>query len=135
MHKIFKILAFVLAIAGIIFAVLIANGSESQISSMLYVAYVTLAIVLISAVLFSLINLFSNPATLKNTLISVGAFLLLALICYFVFAQGVETPLKEGGSLSASGSKLIGAGLYLFYALILIAAGLMLFTGVKKMIK
>lgn len=134
MHKIIKILAYVLAIAGIIFAVMIANGSESQISSMLYTAYVILAIVLVAVVIFSLINLFSSPATLKSTLISVGSFLLLGLICYFA-AQGAETPLKDGGSLSASGSKLIGAGLYLFYALILIAAGLMLFTGIKKMIK
>lgn len=134
MHKVFQILAFVLAIAAIIFAALIASGNEGQVSSMLYVAYVTLAIVLVAVIIFTLINLFSNPATLKNTLISVGSFLLLAVICYFL-AEGAETALKDGGSLSARGSKLVGAGLYLFYALILIAAGLMLFTGIKKMIK
>jgi hypothetical protein len=62
-------------------------------------------------------------------------FALLALVCYFGLAKGVETPLKDGGTLSESGSKLLGAGLYLFYALILVAGGSMLFFGIKKMIK
>jgi hypothetical protein len=65
----------------------------------------------------------------------VGAFAVLAAICYFGLAKGVETPLKDGGTLSAGGSQLLGAGLWLFYALILVAGGSMLFYGVKKMIK
>ena len=64
----------------------------------------------------------------------VGAFLLLALICYFAFATGVETPLRDGEMLSANGSKMVGAGLYMFYFLVLIAGGAMLFSGVKKML-
>jgi hypothetical protein len=60
---------------------------------------------------------------------------LLAAIAHFGFANGVETPLRDGEVLSASGSKWVGTGLYLFYFLVLIAAGIMLFTGVKKMIK
>lgn len=135
MHKIFKIVAFVLAIAGIIFTAMLASGNYGQIGSILYVAYAVLIIVLASVVIFTLVNTFSNPANLKSTLKALGAFALLTLICYFGFANGVETPLKEGGSLSAGGSKLLGAGLYLFYALILVAGGSMLFFGVKKMIK
>ena len=135
MHKIFKIVAFVLAIAGIIFTAMLASGNISQIGSILYVAYAVLIIVLASVVIFTLVNTFSNPANLKSTLKGLGAFVLLALICYFGFANGVETPLKEGGTLSAGDSKLLGAGLYLFYALILSAGGSMLFFGIKKMIK
>lgn len=135
MHKIFKIVAYVLAIAGIVFTAMIASGNESQIGSILYVAYIVLGLVLASVVIFTLVNTFSNPANLKSTLTGLGAFVGLAAICYFVFANGVETPLKEGGTLSEGGSKLIGAGLYLFYFLILIAGGTMLFTGIKKMIK
>jgi len=72
---------------------------------------------------------------LKSALMSVGAFVLLGLICYFVFAEGVETPLRDGKVLSIGDSKLVGAGLYMFYALAFIAVGTMLFTGIKKMIK
>ena len=135
MHKIFKIVAYALAIAGILFTAMLASGNESQIGSILYVAYAVLVIVSASVVIFTLVNTFSNSANLKSTLKGLGAFVLLALICYFGFANGVETPLKEGGTLSAGDSKLLGAGLYLFYALILVAGGSMLFFGIKKMIK
>jgi len=135
MHKIFKIVAFVLAIAGIIFTAMLASGNESQIGSVLYVAYAVLIIVLASVIIFTLVNTLSNPANLKSTLMGVGAFALLALICYFVFANGVETPLKEGGVLTVGESQLVGAGLYMFYFLIAIAGGSMLLAGIKKMIK
>lgn len=134
-HKIFKILAYVLAVVGIVFTAMLASGNESQIGSVLYVAYAVLGIVLAAVVLFTIYNTLSNPKNLKGTLMGVGAFILLAAICYFVFANGVETPLKEGGVLSASGSQLVGAALYLFYFLAAIAIGSMVMGSVKKMIK
>ena len=147
LHKILKIVAGVLGIAGIIFLVMIitkgdeaikaaaASGDTSSVDPMAYIAYITLFIVLFFVIVFVLKNLFSNTATLKNTLINVGAFLLLFLIAYFVFADGVETPMRDGKMLSEGGSKMVGAGLYLFYILIILAAGLMLLSGVKKMVK
>lgn len=133
-HKIFKILAYVLAVAGIVFTGMLASGNESQIGSVLYVAYAVLGIVLAAVVLFTIYNTLSNPKNLKGTLLGVGAFALLALLSYFM-ADGVETPLKEGGILSASGSQLVGAALYLFYFLAVIAIGSMVMGSLKKMIK
>jgi hypothetical protein len=135
LHKIFRIIALVLALAGIIFGIMIIAGNEGQIDSMMYVAYAVLFIVLAAVVIYTLINLLSNKDALMGALKGVGSFVILALICYFVFANGVETPLRDGETLSASDSKLVGAGLYMFYALAIIASGAMLFTGVKKMIK
>ena len=54
------------------------------------------------------------------------------LVCYFIFASGNEMILKDGSILTVSQSKLVGAGLYLFYFLSVIAAGTMLYFGVKK---
>lgn len=133
-HKIFKILAYVLAVAGIIFTGMLASGNESQIGNVLYVAYAVLGIVLAAVVLFTIYNTLSNPKNLKGTLAGVGAFALLALVSYLI-ANGVETPLKEGDVLSAGGSKLVGAALYLFYFLAAIAIVTMLVGSVKKMIK
>ena len=101
----------------------------------MYIAYIVLGVIAVLVLLFSLKNMFTNAATLKKTLINVGAFVLLAAIAHFGFANGVETPLRDGEVLSANGSKWVGTGLYLFYFLVIIAAGIMLFTGVKKMIK
>ncbi|MBT8258736.1 MAG: hypothetical protein KJO49_09720 [Bacteroidia bacterium] len=146
-HKIIRIVAGLLGLAGIIFLVLLiskgddaiksaaAAGDTSTVDPMAFVAYITLALILFFVLFFVLKALFTNTATLKKTLVNVGAFLLLFLIAYFVFAQGVETPMRDGELLSASGSKMVGAGLYLFYFLIVIAAVLMVFSGAGKFLK
>lgn len=142
-----KILTIVLAIVGILsiafLAMIISTGDDAvkageasgSVNSIMYVGYIILGLTLAFVVIFSLKNILTNPDTLKSTLRSLGLFALLAVICYFGLAKGVETPLKDGGTLSESGSKLLGAGLYLFYFLIFIAGASMLFYGVKKMIK
>ena len=147
LHKIIKIAAVALSILGIVFLAMIISkgddaikamaeqGQSSGVDYMSYIAYIVLAIVLAFVVIFVLKNMFSNKDTLMSTIKGVGSFLILALICYFVFAKGVETPLRDGETLSANGDKLVGAGLYMFYALALIASGSMLFFGIKKMIK
>jgi glucan phosphoethanolaminetransferase (alkaline phosphatase superfamily) len=147
LHKILKIVAGILSIAGIIFLVMIISkgddaiaaateaGESSPVDSIAYVAYATIVVILVFVLYFVLKSLFSNPATLKKTLINVGAFLGLFLIAYFVFSEGVETPMRDGKVLSEGDSKLVGAGLNMFYFLILIASGLMIFTGLQKMIK
>ncbi|AXT18870.1 hypothetical protein D7030_00920 [Flavobacteriaceae bacterium AU392] len=147
LQKILTIVAAIVGVLAIIFLVRIVgagddaieaaaeNGDTSLINPFMLIAYVVLGITLAAVVLFSLINIVSNTASLKSTLIGVGAFALIALICYFGFAKGVETPLRDGGILTVGQSQLIGAGLYMFYALAIIAGGAMLFTGVKKMIK
>ncbi|WP_185956410.1 hypothetical protein [Changchengzhania lutea] len=141
-----KILSILLGIVGIasiaLLMVIISTGDESikageassTVNLFMYVAYIVLLLTLVFVVVFTLKNMFANKHTLKNTLMSVGAFIVLAVVCYFL-ATGVETPLKDGDTLSANGSQLIGGGLYLFYVLILIAGGIMLVSGVKKMTK
>ena len=144
LQKLLKIIAAVVGVVSIIFLVTIisagddaikAGESASSVSTYMYVAYFILAIAVLAVVFFTVKNLVSNAAGLKNTLISIGAFVVLALICYFVLASGTETVLKDGSILTESQSKLVGAGLYLFYALALVAAGTMLFFGVKKTLK
>ena len=147
LHKIIKIAAAALSILGIVFLIMIISkgddaikamaeqGEASGVDYMSYIAYVVLGIVLTFVIIFVLKNMFSNKETLMSTIKGVGSFVVLALICYFAFAKGVETPLRDGEVLSASDDKLVGAGLYMFYALALIACGTMLFFGLKKMIK
>jgi hypothetical protein len=74
----------------------------------------------------------SDKDSLRSTLKILGAFLVLFLICYFALARGEETPLRDGKMLSAVGSKLISAALFMFYSLILIASGSMLWFGIKN---
>jgi len=109
----------------------VVNGLLDPIA---YVAYIVLIIILTIVLVFTLKNLVSNPATLMSTLKGVGSFLVVFAICYFMLANGVETPLRDGEVLSEGGSKMVGAGLYMFYCLAGIAGAAMVFFGVKKMI-
>ncbi|WP_274474099.1 hypothetical protein [Mangrovimonas aestuarii] len=141
-----KIITYVAAAVGVISIIFliriigagdsaIEQGGDSIVNPLMYIAYVIFAIALFFVLIFTLKNLLTNTASLKSTLMGVGAFLLLLIICYFGFAKGEVTPLRDGDALSANGSRWVGAGLYMFYCLAAIAGGAMLFTGIKKMLK
>lgn len=141
-----RILTIVAAVIGVVSIILlgrvlgvgdeaIQSGAEaSVVNPLMYIAYIVFIIAIVATVVFTLINTFTNSSGLKNTLIGVGAFALIALISYFVLASGQKTMMREGEMLSESGSRLVGAGLFMFYVLAAIAIGAMLFTGIKKMI-
>ena len=146
MHKILKIVLAVIGVLGIVFLArivstgdeevkaLAAAGDTSLIEPMAWIAYLVLGVIIALVLVFILLNLFSNGATLKKTLMSVGAFAVVAIIAY-VMANGVETPMQDGKMLSASGSRWVGTGLWMFYLLAIISVVVMLGTGIKKMIK
>ena len=144
LQKLLKIVAIVTGVISIFFLASILSAGDEAIKAgesggtvnvFMYVSYTVLAIAVLIVLAFTVLNLVSNTSGFKNTLIGIGAFVVLSLLCYFGFANGVESPLKDGNMLSANGSRLIGAGLYLFYFLALIAGGIMLGFGIKKMIK
>ena len=144
LQKLLKIVAVVIGVISVFFlGSIISTGDEavkagessSTINTFMYVSYAILAIAVLIVLVFTITNLVSNTAGFKNTLMGVGAFVVLSLLCYFGFANGVDTPLKDGDILSANGSRLVGAGLYLFYFLAVIAGGIMLGFGIKKMVK
>ena len=147
MHKILKIVALVLSLAGIFFLVRIVakgddaikaayeGGDSSIVDPMAFVAYIVLGLVLAFVLIFVFKNLFSGGASLKKTLLSVGLFLAVLLIAYLVSGGDPTKYLYNGKEATAGQSQLVGGGLVAFYILILFAAGTMLFSGIKKMIK
>jgi hypothetical protein len=144
LQKLLKIVAIFIGVISIFFlGSILSSGDEAikagessgTVNVFMYVSYAVLALTVLIVLLFTVLNLVSNTSGFKNTLIGIVAFVVLSLICYFGFANGVESPLKDGNMLSEKGSKLIGAGLYLFYFLALIAGVIMLGFGIKKMVK
>lgn len=116
-------------------AIIIAKGDAEieatgeGIDGFFWVAYIMLALILFFVVMFVLKKLLSG--NIKKTLISIATFIVIILIAYLL-ADGVETPLREGGMLSANGSKWVGTGLYTFYILAIVAIFSMIFSGFKK---
>ena len=145
-QKVFKIVVGLIGVLAVFFlARIIGSGDDaleasedlqnSLVTPFMYIAYLILGVVLAFVLFFTLKNVFSNKDILKQFAINIGAFAILALFAYFALADGVETELRDGEMLSANGSKLIDAGLYMFYILTIVAVGAMAFAGFKKTIK
>jgi len=131
LYKILKVSAIGLSLLGIVFVLLILSDVLSGIDMILYNAYVVLFIIISSVLYFGLKNMFSDKSNLMTTLKMIGSFLGLFALC-FILASGEETLMREGKILSATSSKFIGAALFMFYSLIIIASGTMLFFGYKN---
>jgi len=143
LHKILKYVALVLGLIGIVFLARIliaddgsivasAEAQQSLITPFLWLAYIILLLILVMVVFFVIKGLFRG--NIKTTLISIGAFVLVIGLAY-VLTDGNEVQLKDGGTLSASGSHWISAGLGMFYILGVVAVAAMFISGVKKLIK
>ena len=130
-YNIFKYTALGLSVLGILFVLLVLSEYMFGIDMILYNAYVVLFIIISSVLYFGIKNMISNKSDLINTLKVIGSFLALFVVC-FLIASGEETMMREGKILSAISSKFIGAALFMFYSLILIASGAMLFFGYKN---
>ena len=130
-YNILKYTALGLSLLGILFVLLILADNLFGIDMILYNAYVVLFIIVSSVLYFGIKNMIGNKSNLMNTLKGIGSFLALFVVC-FLIASGEETLMREGKILSATSSKFIGAALFMFYSLILIASGAMLFFGFKN---
>ena len=130
-YNILKYTALGLSLLGILFVLLILSDYLFGIDMILYNAYVVLFIIVSSVMYFGIKNMIGNKSNLMNTLKGIGSFLALFVVC-FLIASGEETLMREGKILSATSSKFIGAALFMFYSLILIASGAMLFFGFKN---
>ena len=130
-YNILKYTAFGLSLLGILFVLLILSDYLFGIDMIIYNAYVVLFIIVSSVLYFGIKNMIGNKSSLMNTLKGIGSFLALFIVCFLV-ASGEETLMREGKILSATSSKFIGAALFMFYSLILIASGAMLFFGFKN---
>jgi len=143
-QKLITLVAAIVGVISIIFLGLIigagdeavkAGEASGSVDTFMYIAYAVLVVTLAFVVVFTLKNVFTNTSGLKNTLIGIGAFVAVLVIAYAV-STGDNTEYKYNGLVATSGeSTMAGAGLVAFYILMVVAAGSMLFAGVKKMIK
>ncbi|MEK9612924.1 MAG: hypothetical protein VW080_03245 [Flavobacteriaceae bacterium] len=144
-QTIVKIISAVFGLLGVIFLFRIIGAGDEEIklaasmgdfgtvSPLVSLSIAILAITVIVTVVFSLMNLASSGQKLKKSLIFLGCFLVVVGISYAA-STGVETPLKDGEMLSASGSRWVGTGLRMFYILAGLAILSMILSGVQKIL-
>ena len=105
------------------------KATGEGVDGFLYVAYITLALVLFFVLIFVLKGLAGGD--IKKTLLSIGVFVAIVAIAYGM-SSGVETQLQDGETLSENGSRWVGAGLRTFYILVILAIGSMVYGGLRK---
>ena len=145
-QKITNITVVVLAVVAlIILGVIIGQGDEyiemsamqgnyGFVSIMINLALFVLLITVLMTLIFSVKNLVSEKSKLKKAGISIGSFVFVFLVAFFL-SSGVETPMQDGKMLSAVESKLVEAGIRTFYLLTFIAGGIMIYFSVSKFFK
>ena len=110
-----------------------SGGDFGSVSPLVSLAIAILFITVGVTVIFSLLNLASSSEKLKKSLIFIGCFIAIMGIS-FALSNGVETPMKDGEVLSASGSRWVGAGLRMFYILAALAILSMILSGARKIL-
>jgi len=146
LEKITRIGCIALGVLGLIFLALVfatgddsikmsaASGDYGVITPIIILSQIVLFIAVIVTLTFSLRGIAKDKSKMKNALKSMGLFLVVVVIA-FVLSSGVETPMRDGKVLSAMGSRLVGTGIRVFFILSIIAVGLMVFPGTKKIFK
>ncbi|WP_373073504.1 hypothetical protein [Zeaxanthinibacter enoshimensis] len=146
MHKIVKIILVVLGVIGAVLWFQLPSSDvpaseavdSGAMNFMFIITYLLLAIAVLFSLVFSLVALFSNPQSLKRTLIVVVGFLVVVGIAYGI-SSGTDVNIDEmarrGVATTESTVKLIGMGLNVFFLLTIIAVGAMLWGGLRKMTK
>ena len=145
-QKITNITVVILAVVAlIVLGVIIGQGDEyiemsamqgnyGFVSIMINLALFVLLVTVLMTLIFSLKNLVSEKSKLKKAGISIGSFVFVFLVAFFL-SSGVETPMQDGKMLSAVESKLVEAGIRTFYLLTFIAGGIMIYFSVSKFFK
>ncbi len=141
MNKIVKIVLAVIGLAGLICWFMLPGrevpASEAidngAMNTMFLLTYLLLAIAVIASLLFTLKNLFSNPAGLKKTLFVIVGLVVVVIISYAI-SSGTDVADEYKAMSDESTIKKIGMGLNVFFILTVVAVGSMLWGGLKKMI-
>lgn len=146
MNKIARIGCIALGVLGVIFLFLVfmtgdeeikmaaSVGEYGVITPIILLSQLTLLIAIVVTLTFSFKGLMADKAKLKSSMMSFFLFLGVFIIA-FLLSNGVETPMRDGKVLSATGSKLVGTGIRVFYILSIVAVGLMVLSGRIRFLK
>lgn len=136
--KFLKFITLIISVIGIIlfFKVVSSDGDDSAVSLIINYTMLILIISVAITLLFSIFNLFKNPAALKKTLISLVIFGILFAVSYMMAGNGAAYNGKHEVMLEAgSTSKLVEAGIKFSMMLGVIAFLLVVFDSVKSIVK
>ncbi|MCS6973869.1 MAG: hypothetical protein N2044_03080 [Cyclobacteriaceae bacterium] len=118
--------------------ILIAAGlvvaSLTSVDAGLYIGYILLLIAVIAAIGLPLLNSVKSPGELKKPLLALLLMVALFAVSYALSGSDV-TPEQAAKGITESTSKLVGAGLTMFYLISGIAVLGLIYSEVNKALK
>ncbi|HRJ28201.1 MAG TPA: hypothetical protein PLV21_15860 [Cyclobacteriaceae bacterium] len=121
---------FILIAVAVVLVVLAVISVDAG----LYTSYALLAVAVISAIVLPLINVLQSPGDLKKALFSIIGIVVLFGISYALAGSEVSADQAAKG-VTANVSKLVGAGLIMFYLTSAIAVLGLIYSEINKAIK
>ncbi len=121
-----------IAVLLLLAAILIFADADTK----LYVAYAVFGVSIITTILFSAFNLAINFKENLQSILGAAAVIALLLVFYFISpVKDVNPELWEKTNTGEGWSAIIGAGLYAIYAFLGIFVLILVFFGVRNLIK
>jgi len=100
----------------------------------LYAGYVLIGVAIVSGLLMPLLQMLKSPRNLIKLAISVGLLAVVFFVAYALSGSEISASGKLMG-VSEGSSKLIGAGLIMFYMTLIFAAIGVVFSEINKALK
>jgi hypothetical protein len=100
----------------------------------LYLFYALLLIAVGAAIIFPLLYAIKQPAALGKSAIGLGVLVVVFVIAYAMSGSEVNIKAAAAG-ITTSVSKLIGAGLIMFYITLLLAILALIYSEISKALK
>lgn len=115
--------------------VLLFYISPTNPDLILYWGYTLFLLAVAVTISSAFINIVKNPKGSMKVLMIVGIIIVLGLISYLLSKNTYTPAMLEKAEITASGVKLVGAGLIMTYFIMLIAIGVFIYTTLSRFIK
>jgi hypothetical protein len=100
----------------------------------LYISFILLAVAAASSVVMPLLHAIKHPAGMVKSLFGIGGLVVLFIVSYSLSGSELSAKAVALG-VDESGSKMIGAGLILFYLVFVISVIGVIYSEVNKALK
>ena len=105
------------------------------ISIGLYISYILLFLAAITAVVFPILDVIKNPKEIAKSGISVAGLAILFVLSYVLSGSEITAKYMIGGVTTEFTSKMIGAGLIMFYFVLFLSIAAMIYSEISKALK
>lgn len=105
------------------------------ISIGLYISYILLFLAAITAVVFPILDVIKNPKEIAKSGISVAGLAILFVLSYVLSGSEITAKYIIGGVTTEFTSKMIGAGLIMFYFVLFLSIAAMIYSEISKALK